>query len=149
MSKSKTPLFDSAVYIEYEQFITPNLFNKMKFSIVVLYELTATTIDREFLQKFEKLRDELYKRGDLLTPTMFDWWETAKLVRRLRFGEKSVFGGKTPKMPDAPRVQNDALIARSAALNDCFVVTTNVNDFNRFIPFMDKLEIISAEDFFS
>ena len=121
----------------------------MKFSIVVLYELTATTIDREHLQKFERIRDDLNKRGDLITPTMTDWWETAKMIRRLRFGEKSAASGKTPKMPDASRMQNDALIARNALLNDCYIVTTNIGDFEKFIPFMDKLEIISAENFFA
>ena len=72
MSKLKSPLFDTAVYIEYEKMITPNLFNKMKFSMVVLYELTAATIDRQFLQKFERIRDELNMRGDLITSTMSD-----------------------------------------------------------------------------
>jgi predicted nucleic acid-binding protein len=149
MSKLKSPLFDTAVYIEYEQQITPNLFNKMKFSMVVLYELTATTIDRQLLQKFERIKVELNKRGDLVTPTMTDWWETAKMIRRLRFGEKSAAGGKTPKIPDASRMQNDALIARNAYLNDCYVVTTNFEDFVRFVPFMENLEIVAAEDFFA
>lgn len=149
MSKLKIPLFDTAVYIEYEKQITPNLFGKMKFSMIVLYELTATTIDKELLQKFNRIRQEYYRRGDLITPTMNDWWETAKLIRRLRFGEKTASGGKTPKMKDAHRLQNDALIARTAWTHDCFVVTTNANDFGLFSPFMEKLEVISAEEFFA
>lgn len=148
MSKAKSPMFDTAVYIEYEKLITPNLFGKMKISMVVLYELTATTIDKELLQKFNRIREELHRRGDLITPTMIDWWETAKLIRRLRFGEKTAAHGKTPKLVDAHRLQNDALIARNAQLNDCFIVTTNWEDFDKFVPFMENLEVIAAEDFF-
>ena len=64
-------------------------------------------------------------------------------------GEKTAAGGKTPKMTDASRMQNDALIARSACLNNCYVVTTNIDDFYKFVPLMEKLEVISAEDFFA
>lgn len=149
MSKSKKPLLDSTSFIQYRKQITPILFEKMKISIIVLYELTATTIDRETLQEAEFYRKSAYKRGNLITPSMTDWWETAKMIRRLRFGEKSAAGGKTPKNPDAGRMQNDALIARNALLNDCFIVTANIGDFEKFLPFMDKLEIISAEDFFA
>ena len=105
MSKPKSPMFDTAVYVEYKTQITPLLFEKMKFSMVVLYELTATTIDRELLQNFNRIRQELYRRDDLDTPTMTDWWETAKMIRRLRFGEKTASKGKTPKMIDAHRLQ--------------------------------------------
>lgn len=80
---------------------------------------------------------------------MLDWYETAKVIRRLRFGEKSASRGKTPKISNAQKLQNDALIARSAWTNNCFVVTTDVDDFSLFLPFMKNLEIISAEDFFS
>lgn len=149
MSKLKKPLLDSAVFIQYEKQISTSLFAKMKLSIVVLYELTATTIENEALQKIEIFKNVSSKRGDLITPTMSDWWETAKVIRRLRFGEKTAAGGKTPKTPDAARMQNDALIARSACLNNCYVVTTNIDDFNKFIPLMDKLEVISAKDFFA
>lgn len=142
-------MLDTAVYIEYKAQITPLLFEKMKFSMIVLYELTATTIDKDLLQNFDRIRQELDRRGDLITPTMTDWWETAKMIRRLRFGEKSSAKGKTPKMSDAHRLQNDAMIARSASLQDCFIVTTNINDFNLFTPFMEKLEIVSAAEFFA
>ncbi len=149
MSKLKSPMLDTAVYIEYKSQITPPLFEKMKFSMIVLYELTATTIDRDLLQNFDRIRQELDWRGDLITPTMTDWWETAKMIRRLRFGEKLSAKGKTPKMSDAHRLQNDAMIARSASLQDCFIVTTNISDFNLFTPFMEKLEIVSAAEFFA
>lgn len=142
MAKLTYPILDSSAFIQYDKQITPNLFEKMTVSMVVLYEISATTIDREYLQKVDKLRQSALKRDKLITPTMSDWWETAKMIRRLRFGEKSDAGGKTPKMPDALRVQNDALIARSAYLNNCFIVTNTVGDFTKFTPFMKKLEII-------
>ena len=121
----------------------------MRLSIVVLYELTATTIRKSDFQELDFIRQTFHKRGDLLAPTMTDWWEAAKLIRRLRFGEKTAAKGRTPKMPDAHRLQNDALIARSASLHDCFIVTTNTTDFNLFTPFMEKLEVVSAADFFA
>jgi len=135
--------------IERKAQINTTLIEKMKFSIVVLYELTATTIRKSDFQDLDFIRQTFHKKGDLLVPTMTDWWETAKLIRRLRFGEKAASKGKTPKVTDAHRLQNDALIARSASLHDCFVVTTNIADFNFFTPFMEKLEIISADDFFA
>jgi predicted nucleic acid-binding protein len=149
MSKQKKPLLDSTSFIQYQRRITLNLADKMKLSIVVLYELTATTVDRETLKKAESLKIAALERGDLITPSMTDWLETAKMIRRLRFGEKSAAGGKTPKTPDAGRMQNDALIARNAAQNECYVVTANWDDFMKFTPFMPKLEVISAEDFFA
>ncbi len=149
MSKPKKPLFDTAVFIQYEKQMTPSIVEKMRLSMVVIYELTATTIDKNYLQKLNDVRETFYKKGDLLVPTMSDWWETAKMIRRLRFGEKSVSQGKTPKVTDAHRLQNDALIARGASLHHCFVVTTNTADFNLFTPFMEKLEVISANDFFA
>ena len=110
--------------------------------MVVLYEMSATTIDKEALQKAETLRSIFHKRGDLITPSMSDWWETAKMIRRLRFGEKSASGGKTPKMPDASRMQNDALIARNASQNDCYIVTANIDDFIKFTLFKKRYNFI-------
>lgn len=149
MAKLTYPILDSSAFIQYNKKITATLGDKMTISMVVLYELTATTIDREYLQKVDRLRQSALKRGRLITPTMTDWWETAKMIRRLRFGEKSTAGGKTPKIPDASRMQNDALIARNASLNNCYVVTTNIEDFNKFVPFMNNPEVVSAEDFFA
>ncbi len=117
--------------------------------MVVYYELTATTVEQPNLKLYEKWHRGFFKDGLLLTPAMTDWYETAKLVRRLRFGEKSASHGRTPKIPNAQKLQNDALIARTAWTNDCFIVTDNVGDFLLFLPFMKNLEIISAEEFFS
>lgn len=151
MAKIKFPLFDTSAVIQYREEISSskNLIGKMRLSMVVYYELTATTIDKSHLKLYEKWHKSFYKDGFLLTPTMTDWYETAKVIRRLRFGEKSASHGKTPKLKDAHKLQNDALIARTAWTNDCFVVTTDVDDFSLFLPFMKKLEIVSAKDFFS
>ena len=149
MSKLKKPLLDSVVFIQYKKKITPNIIGRMKLSMVVLYELAATTIDKDYLQMLDGIRRTFYQKDDLLVPPMTDWWETAKMIRRLRFGEKTASKGKTPKMSNAHRLQNDALIARSASLNDCFIVTTNTADFNSFVPFMEKLEVVSADEFFA
>lgn len=151
MAKNKFPLFDTNSIIQYrkELSVSKVLITKMRLSMVVFYELTATTIDNSDLRLYEKWRKTLQNLERLLTPDMVDWYETAKTVRRLRFGEKSASRGKTPKISHAQRLQNDALIARTAWTNDCFVVTTDVDDFSLFLPFMKKLQIVSAEDFFS
>ncbi len=95
---------------------TPFLLAKMRFSSIVLYELVTTTIsadDLDLYERWSKLQD---KNGTSLTPGKTHWWETAKLIRRLRFGDKSAARGLTPKIKHAHQLQNDALIARTAAL---------------------------------
>ena len=149
MSRHKKPILDTNSFIEYKSHISDTLLEKMKLSIIVLYELTATTISKQDFQDLNQIRQTFTKRDDLITPTINDWWETAKLIRRLRFGEKTAAGGLTPKMKNAHQLQNDALIARTAWTHDCFVVTTNAFDFGLFEPFMEKLEVISAEEFFA
>lgn len=150
MAKQKYPLFDTNCIIQYRQTIEneKNLLGKMRLSMVVYYELTATTIDNSTLKFYDKWLKLFDKDNLLLTPSMLDWYETSKLIRRLRFGEKSASHGKTPKLSNAQKLQNDALIARTAWTNDCFVVTTDVDDFEYFLPFIKNLIIISAEDFF-
>jgi len=151
MAKTKFPLFDSGAIIEYRRAIadSKNLISKMRLSMVVFYELTATTVDKSHHNLYENWHKNFNSQNLLLTPTMTDWYETAKIIRRLRFGEKSASHGKTPKMKNAHKLQNDALIARTAWTNDCFVVTNNTADFSLFLPFMKKLIIVSAKDFFS
>jgi predicted nucleic acid-binding protein len=70
------------------------------------------------------------------------------LIRRLRFGDKSASHGLTPKLVHAHKLQNDALIARTATTAKCYVVTQDTDDFQQFTPFMPKLEVVSGEDFF-
>lgn len=121
---------------------------KMHFSSVVLYELTATTISADDLDIFENWRKFHDKNDSLITPDKNDWWETAKLIRRLRFGDKSASHGLTPKIRHAQQLQNDALIARTATLAKCYAVTKDVDDFQQFVPFMPNLEIVSDIEFF-
>jgi hypothetical protein len=85
--------------IERKAHINATLIEKMRLLIVVLYELTATTIRKSDFQESDYIRQTFHKRGDLLVPTMTDWWETAKMIRRLRFGEKRQRKEKRRKCP--------------------------------------------------
>lgn len=148
MSKYQTPLFDTNVFTSYAGAFTNRVLAKMKLSSVVLYELTATTIAEEDLSKYEAWRKQHELNKTLLTPDKVDWWETAKMIRRLRFGAKSASHGLTPKLTHAHQLQNDALIARTATAAKCYVVTTDVDDFEQFLPYLPKLEIYSTQEFF-
>lgn len=57
----KKPLLDSAVFIQYDRQINQGLIEKMKLSMVVLYELTATPVDKEYLQKTNNIRQIFIK----------------------------------------------------------------------------------------
>lgn len=141
------PVFDMNVFVEYENILTEKDIAKMALSAVVLYELTATTIDKTRWQKYITWR-KFFEKDDLyLVPNSEDWWETAKLVSRIRFGEKSAARGKTPKMPDAQRLQNDALIARAAYNRKFFVVTSNTEDFRKIQQFLN-VEVVAAKEYF-
>ncbi len=150
MPKFNSFLFDQNIFVSYSKvvFNDRNLALKMNFSSVVLYELTATTVSADDLDIYESLRKLHDKNGTLLTPDKTDWWETAKLIRRLRFGDKSASHGLTPKLSHAHKLQNDALIARTATQAKCYVVTQDTDDFQQFAPYLPKLEVVSGEDFF-
>ncbi len=150
MAKFHNFVFDRNIFITYWKRIekSPLLLAKMHFSSVVLYELAATTISADDLEVFETWRNFHDKNETLLTPDKTDWWETAKLIRRLRFGDKSASHGLTPKLQHAHQLQNDALIARTATKAKCYVVTEDMDDFREFLPFMPKLVIVSGKDFF-
>ena len=142
------PVFDMNVFIEYEKLLTEKDISKMALSAVVLYELTATTIDKSLWQKYTAWR-KFYEKDDLfLVPNSEDWWESSKIVSRIRFGEKSASQGKTPKLPDAQKLQNDVLIARTAYAKKFFVVTSNLSDFYKIRQFLN-VEIVSAEEYFA
>lgn len=83
------------------------------------------------------------KVNSLITPTQTDWINAAKSIRRLRKLKL------IDKNLAATVLQNDALIARSAYMHDCFVVTENVKDFSLLQKVMPKLEVIPAKEFFS
>ena len=151
MPKFKSFVFDQNIFTEYSSILgnkSNGLVFKMHFSSVVLYELTATTISADDLDIFENWRKFHDKNATLITPDKVDWWETAKLIRRLRFGDKSASHGLTPKLQHAHQLQNDALIARTATLAKCYVVTKDIDDFQQFVPFMPNLEIVSDIEFF-
>ncbi len=145
----KRPLFDTNVFLNYGSLITNDELARSTMSIVVMYELLATTNGQSQSQRYDAVRNLYLKMGKLLVPTGNDWWEAAKLVARLRFGEKSARGGKTPPLPDAQRLQNDVLIARTAVLNGCYVVTSNVDDFQFIQTYLQRLVVVNARDYFS
>lgn len=130
MPKFKSFVFDQNIFVSYSNIIHNDnyLASKMCFSSVVLYELTATTVSADDLDIYERLRKLHDKHGTLITPDKADWWETAKLIRRLRFGDKSASYGLTPKLQHAHKLQNDSLIARTATNAKCYVVTEDMDD---------------------
>ena len=141
------PVFDMNVFLEYKHLIGDYYFLKMALSSVALYELTATTIEQSERQKYTAWRKNYTKLDRFLVPNSEDWWEASKIVSRIRFGEKSAAQGKTPKLADAQKLQNDALIARTAYACKYFVVTSNLKDFQKIQQFLN-LEIVSADDYF-
>ncbi len=145
----KKPLFDTNVFHDFKYVMTQKDLLDSILSVVVLYELTATTNDKSDRQRYEALRISCHRRDTLLVPTMSDWWEAIKIVARIRYGEKVAGHGKTPLLPDAQRLQNDVLIARTATMNDCFVVTSNTDDFLKIQTSLNKLEVVDAKDYFS
>ncbi len=92
MPKFKSFVFDQNIFTAYSKILRGSgstLAVKMHFSSVVLYELTATTVSADDLDLYEGWRKIHDKKGTLITPDKTDWWETGKLIRRLRFGDKS------------------------------------------------------------
>lgn len=138
---AKSPVFDTSVFSPYKYKIE----TQIGFSLlpaIVLYELSATSIDQSALQKYDLWRKLLAKNHRLLTPTANDWWETAKSIRRL-------YLKKTAPVTKLRTLQNDALIARLAVKNGGFVVTMDVDDFEIIKREMPELEVVSADYFFS
>ena len=142
------PVFDMNVFIDYKSSINDYHLAKMALSSVVLYELTAPTIDKSVWQKYTAWRKFYEKDKLLLVPTSEDWWEASKIVSRIRFGEKSASQGKTPKLADAQKLQNDALISRTAYAQKYFVVTSNLRDFQKIQQFLN-VESVSADEYFA
>ncbi|HSK70990.1 MAG TPA: type II toxin-antitoxin system VapC family toxin [Pyrinomonadaceae bacterium] len=141
------PVFDVNVFVEYRKLINDYQLSKMALSSVVLYELTATTIDKSERQKYTIWRKLFTELDRFLVPTSEDWWEASKIASRIRFGEKSKAKGKTPKNPQTQRLQNDILIARTAYSRKFFVVTSNLTEFLKIRQFLN-VEIVSTEEYF-
>lgn len=120
----------------------------MALSLVVLRELTATTIKRETLQIYEEWRKDYYQDGLLIVPSMLDFWNAAKKIRALKIAEEkdSIKAQRPPD--DALRLQNDTLIAYTVGQRaNHYVVTANVKDFERLQRVID-FEFESADTFF-
>jgi predicted nucleic acid-binding protein len=137
---AKKPIFDTSVFSDYAGEIE-EIYTSALFPTVVLYELTATTIDDSTLQKYERWRASLNKINSIINPTKTDWWETAKAIRRL-------YLTKAAAQTKIKTLRNDALISRLAIVHDGFVVTHDVDDFQIIQKVMPKLEAISATEFF-
>ncbi len=103
---AKSPVFDSSVFSPYSRLIEPQIPYAL-FPSIVFYELTATSIDESILKKYERWRISLGKIDRILTPTLNDWWETAKAIRRL-------YLKKTAPVSKLKILQNDALICKKA-----------------------------------
>ena len=138
---AKSPVFDTSVFSPYSNLIEPQISSAL-FPSIVFYELTATSIDETTLKKYERWRKTLGKIDRVLTPTSNDWWETARAIRRL-------YLKKTAPVSKLRTLQNDALIARLAVKNHGFVVTPDVDDYEIIKREMPKLEVVSADYFFS
>ena len=137
----KSPVFDTSVFSPYGKLIEPQISSAL-FPSIVFYELTATSIDESTLKKYERWRITLNKIDRVLTPTQTDWWETAKAIRRL-------YLKKTAPVSKLKTLQNDALIARLTVKNNGFVVTQDIDDYEIIRREMPKLEVVSADYFFS
>ena len=120
----------------------------MYLSTVVLYELIAANIDDSKLDLYLSWKKTYGDSKLLLTPTVVDWIECSKLIRNMVRGSKSKSQGFVQKIISAQQQQNDALIARSAVTHNCFVVTNNRKDFERFVPYMKGLVVVPADRFF-
>lgn len=146
----KRPVFDSSAFISYKRQIVENekILRAMSLSLVVLCELTATNIKRETLQLFEQWRENYHQDGLLIVPSMLDFWNTAKKIRALKIAEEKDFRKLQRPPDDALRLQNDALIAYTVGQTEnCYVVTSNVKDFERLQRVID-FEFQSSEEFF-
>jgi predicted nucleic acid-binding protein len=138
-------VFDTNIFISYS--LTDDDLSGSAIAMPVLFELTATTISKSERQFLERIKIAADKDDRLLTPTMSDWWEAAKVVSRVRFGEKSASHGKTPPAPNAQRLAFDSIIARVVYVAKYVLVTRNVKDFERIQPFCG-VTIISSKDYF-
>src|SRR5438552_16508338 len=138
---AKRPVFDTSGFSPFKKKIEPQISSAL-FPSIVFYELTASSIDEGTLKQYEIWRKTLGKIDRILTPTMNDWWETAKSIRRL-------YLKKTAPVSKLRTLQNDALIARLSVKNKGFVVTMDVDDFEIIKREMPKLEVVPADYFFS
>ncbi len=137
---ARKPIFDTSVFSDYTDYIDKIILSVL-FPTVVLFELMATSIDESNLKKYERWRILLNKNDCLINPTASDWWETSKAIRRLYLMQSE-------QPTKLKTLRNDALIARLAVINEGFVVTHDIDDFQIIQKVMPDLKILSAQDFF-
>lgn len=96
-------------------------------SSVVLEELHAGADDAQ-AETIEEMEREFDRRNRILVPTLADWTQTGRMLRRLaeKYGYEQIGRG---------RLTNDALIAASAARAGIRVLTANGRDFARLAEF--------------
>ena len=114
---------------------------KMLMPSIVLFELVATSIDQQTFETFERWKIAFTKADRLITPTANDYWETAKIIRRLYLQRRE-------QESKLKTLRSDALIARLAVRYDCVLVTENVGDFEILQRIMPRLILASADEFF-
>ena len=138
---AKKPIFDTSVFPDYAKEIENQIIFCL-FPTIIFYELVATSLDDSTLQKYERWHSLHNKNKSLINPTQTDWWETSKAIRRL-------YLMKAAPQSKLKTIRNDALISRLAAMHDGFVVTHDIDDFQIIQKAMPKLDVISANQFFS
>ena len=122
MKRLPTPIFDTDVFISYRKEVE-EYFDLCAVTAIVLYELSATSIKDDDLKRLEQLKEAANKDGRLYVPTLSDWWETAKMIKRLRALNL------TSKTTTATELQNDGLNVRLAWDKGCCIVTNDVDDY--------------------
>lgn len=131
----KKPVFDTNVFISYKRQVFGNekLISKMALSLVVLCELTYSATNNQRFQLYEKWRQDFYRNGLLIVPSMLDFWNSAKKIRTLKIQEEKDSIKVQRPDDDAIRLQNDALIAFTISQkSNYFLVTDNVKDFSNY-----------------
>ncbi len=146
-AKHLRPVFDTNVFVNFLEHLSKKEFYKVSFSIVVLYELVARPIAPENFEIFDEWRATYKDLDRLIIPNYDDIWTSAQAVRKLRLAQQKLHKGITPAMENATKFQNDAVIARSAFANDCFLVTANTKDFDELRKFM-RFDYVTAQDYF-
>lgn len=137
---AKSPIFDTSSVIQYSENVEL-LYHSALFPSIVFFELIATSTDESTFKKYSRWHNALKKANRMLTPTENDWWETAKMIRRM-------YRNKIAQETKLKSLRMDALIARLAVKNDGFIVTVDVDDFELIKKAMPDLQIISASKFF-
>ncbi len=137
---AKSPIFDTSSIIEHSERVE-SLYHSALFPSIVFFELIATSTDESTYKKYSRWHKALKRADRMLTPTENDWWETARMIRRM-------YLGKIAQETKLKTLRMDALIARLAVKNDGFVITVEVDDFELIKKAMPDLQIISASKFF-